>query len=171
MKSYRSRGLTQKCQVAKTDDGVNPLRDEKGNVLLDHGGLFFLKVSGGENHDRKRLLPEDPKAFFALKAREIEEALKAEGIADASVSAEDVYGEFAATFTKPAHTYAPPGQPDEFTLVLPKALCVNWRGGIATGGGVKAPVTVAPQHTSIFARLKAARAAATNPQAAAKKVK
>jgi hypothetical protein len=45
MKSYRSRNLTQRCQIAKSEDGITPLRDEKGAVILDHGGLWFLKVS------------------------------------------------------------------------------------------------------------------------------
>lgn len=176
MKSYRSRNLTQKCQVAKDDGTGNPLRDEKGNPVLDHNGLWFLKVSGAENHDRKRLIPDDWKAFFAHKAREIEEALKAEGMTDVSVLVDDVYAEFAATFTKSAHTYAPPGQPQEFSLVLPKNLCVNWRGAAPSGtNGVRVAATVAPQHTSIFARMKAARDAAVaaqpTAQPAVKKVK
>jgi hypothetical protein len=156
--------LGQKCQVAKDDGNGNPLKDEKGNVVLDHGSLWFLKVSGAENHDRKRLLPEDPKAFFAFKAKEIEEALKAEGVTDVTVTPELVYEEFSSTYTKPNHTFAPPGHPEEFTIVLPKALCVNWRGGISVGGGgVKVAATVAPQQTSIFARLKALKANAANP--------
>jgi len=171
VKSYRNRGLTQKCQIAKTDDGVNPLRDEKGTILLDHGGLWFLKVSGAENHDRKRLIPEDWKAFFALKAREIEEVLKADGVTDAVVTTDDIYSEYAATFTKPAHTYAPPGQPQEFSIVLPKGLCVNFRGGVGVGSsGVRATEAVAPQHTSIFARIKAARDAAMAHSAATSSV-
>lgn len=176
VKSYRSRNLTQKCQVAKDDGTGNPVRDEKGNPVLDHNGLWFLKVSGAENHDRKRLIPDDWKAFFAHKAREIEEALKAEGMTDVSVLVDDVYAEFAATFTKSAHTYAPPGQPQEFSLVLPKNLCVNWRGAAPSGtNGVRVAATVAPQHTSIFARMKAARDAAVaaqpTAQPAVKKVK
>lgn len=168
VKSYRSRNLTQKCQVAKDDGTGNPLRDEKGNPVLDHNGLWFLKVSGAENHDRKRLIPDDWKAFFAHKAREIEEALRADGVADASVSVDDVYAEFAATFTKAAHTYAPPGQPEEFSLVLPKNLCVNWRGASPSGpNGARVATTVAPQHTSVFARIKAMAAAARESTAAA----
>jgi hypothetical protein len=173
VKSYRSRNLSQKCQIAKTEDGVTPIQDERGNTQLDFGGLWFIKVSGAENHDRKRLLPEDHRAFFALKAKEIEEALKAEGVTDVTVTPELVYEEFVATYTKPNHTFAPPGQPEEFTLVLPKTLCVNWRGAIGSGpAGVKAAPIVAPQHTSIFARLKAARAAtAATPQPTVKKPK
>lgn len=173
MKSYRSRNLSQKCQVAKTEDGVNPLRDEKGVIQLDFGGLWFVKVSGASTHDNKRLLPEDHRAFFALKAKEIEEALKVEGITDVPVTPELVYEEFVATYTKPNHTFAPPGQPEEFTIVLPKALCVNWRGGVSTGvNGIKSTPTVAPQLTSIFARIKAQRAAATTtPPPVAKKAK
>jgi hypothetical protein len=172
VKSYRSRNLSQKCQIAKTEDGVNPLRDEKGHVLLDFGGQWFIKVSGAENHDRKRLLPEDHRAFFALKAKEIEEALKSEGITDVPVTPELVYEEFVATYTKPNHTFAPPGQPEEFTIVLPKTLCVNWRGGVSTGAnGVKSTPTVAPQMTSLFARIKAQRAAAATTPPATKKVK
>jgi hypothetical protein len=172
VKSYRSRNLSQKCQIAKTEDGVNPLRDEKGHIQLDFGGLWFIKVSGAENHDRKRLLPEDHRAFFALKAKEIEEALKSEGITDVPVTPELVYEEFVATYTKPNHTFAPPGQPEEFTIVLPKTLCVNWRGGVTSGAnGVKSTPTVAPQMTSLFARIKAQRAAAATAPPATKKVK
>ena len=165
MKSYRSRHLTQRCQIAKDDGNGNPLKDEKGNPVLDHNGLWFLKVSGAENHDRKRLIPEDWKAFFALKAKEIEEALRSDGVSEVTVSVDDVYAEYAATFTKQAHTFAPPGKPEEFSLVLPKSLCLNWRGGISTGNnGARVMNTVAPQHTSLFARLKAQKATApVNP--------
>lgn len=159
MKSYRSRGLTQKCQVAKDDSNGKPLRDERNQIVLDHGGLWFYKVSGGSNHDNKRIVPEDPKLFFALKAREIQEALKAEGIEEA-VTPEMVYEEYVAVFTKPAHTYAPPGQPEEFSIVLPKDLCVNWRGCVGGTNGSRPAATVAPQETSLFARLRAAKAQA-----------
>ncbi len=164
MKSYRSRGLTQKCQVAKDDGSGKPLRDDRNQIVLDHGGLWFLKVSGNDNHDNKRLIPEDHGAFFALKAKEIEEALKAEGITDVPVTAEMIYEEYVATFTKPAHTYAPPGQPEEFSIVLPKNLCVNWRGNGNGTNGTHPVTTVAPQQTSLFARIRAAKAqAATAP--------
>lgn len=172
VKSYRSRNLTQKCQIAKDDGTGNPLRDEKGNVVLDYNGLVFFKVSGGENHDRKRLIPEDWRAFFTLKAKEIEAALNADGVSDVSVSVEDVYSEYATTFTKQAHTYAPPGQPEEFSVVLPKNLCVNWRGSVGTStGGTRTVATVAPQLTSVFARLKAAKAGVATQPPAVKKTK
>src|SRR3954465_13577024 len=111
MKSYRTRGLTPKCQIAKSEDGVTPLRDDRNNVVLDHGGLWFLKVSGGSNHDNRRLIPEEPKVFFALKAREIQEALGAEGIEEA-VTPEMVYEEYVANYSRPNGTYAPPGHPE-----------------------------------------------------------
>ncbi|MBY0232266.1 MAG: hypothetical protein K2W96_23550 [Gemmataceae bacterium] len=168
MKSYRKRSLTQKCQIAKDDGNGQPLRDDRNAVVLDHGSLWFFKVSGNENHDRKRLIPVDHAEFFKAKAREIEEALKAEGITDVQVTQEMVYEEYTATFTKTAHTFAPPGQPEEFSLVVPKALCINWRGGSNGTNGTNHAV-VAPQHTSLFARLRAAKeqaatANATTPQ-------
>ena len=169
MKSYRSRKLGQKCQIAKTADGITPLKDDKGQVQVDHGGLYFLKVSGGDNHDNKRLIPEDHDAFFKFKARELEEALKAEGIADASVTAEEMYAEFVNTFTKPNQTFAPAGHPEEFSIVLPKGLCINWVGCPSSAGpGVVRMPNMAPQASSVFARLKAARAATNGqPNAAA----
>lgn len=166
MKSYRARNLTQRCQIAKTEDGINPLRDEKGNLLLDHGGLWFLKVSGAENHDNKRLIPQDYVAFLKVKANEIEEALKAEGVADVTVTPEDVYNEYVGMFTKPSGTYAPAGHPEEFSLVMPKQLCVNWAGGGGSGSpSIRRIPSVAPQATSIFARIKAAREQANNQPA------
>jgi hypothetical protein len=157
MKSYRSRTLNTRCQVAQADPQGNPLRDEGGNPVLDHGGLWFRVISGNSHHDRKRILPEDHEAFFRRKAKEIEDALKADGVADAVVAADEVYAEYVGTFTKPNHTYAPPGRPEEFSLVLPKELVVNIRGGVGVGGGVGRPGLVPAQATSIFARLKAGK--------------
>ncbi len=157
MKSYRDRNLSQRCQLAKDDGGGNPLRDQAGNPVLDHAGLWFLKISGNDNHDRKRVVPEDHVAFFALKAKEIEEALRADGVADAAVTAEEVYAEYARTFTRPAHTFAPAGKPEEFSLVVPKGLCVNFCSGFHGGNALARPSAIPAEQTSIFARLRAAR--------------
>lgn len=157
MKSYRSRGISTKCQIAQDDGNGQPLMGADGKPLLDHAGLWFLKVSGNDANDNKRVIPLDHQAFFQLKAKEMEEALKAEGVTDVTVSADDVYADYATMYTKPARTYAPPGKPEEFSIVLPKGLCVNFvGGGIASRTVGKAPVAP-PQSTSLFARLKAAR--------------
>jgi hypothetical protein len=171
MKSYRTRGLTQKCQIAKTEDGVTPLRDDRNNVILDHGGQWFLTVSGGTNHENKRLIPVDHVEFFKLKAREFEDALKAEGITDVTVTIEMIYEEFVATFTKPNGTYAPPGHPEEFSIVLSKNLCVNWRGCVGGSNGTRPMATVAPQESSLFARIRASRLQAAANQTPAPKKK
>lgn len=158
MKTYRSRNLCTRCQVAKDDGTGNPQRDDRGNAVLDHGGLWFYKISGTDANDNKRVVPQDHQAFFALKAKEIEDALKAEGVSDVTVTGEEVYAEYAATYTKPNRTFAPPGQPEEFSVVLPKELCVNWQGGGGTGArGLGRTAIVAPQATGLFARLRAAK--------------
>lgn len=152
-KSYRNRNLSQRCQLAKSNGQGQPRRDDQGNVVLDHGGLWFLKVSGNAHHDRKRLVPEDAAAFFRHKATEIEAALKAKGKTNVSVTPERVYEEYVKTFTHPNHTYAPAGQPEEFSLVVPKGLCVNWCGASFGDGDGMLPSSIPPEQTSIFARL------------------
>lgn len=157
MKTYRSRNLSIRCQIAKDDGTGNPLKDEKGHVVLDHGSLWFYKISGSDAHDNKRLIPVDHQAFFAQKSKEVLEALQAEGITDVQVTPEDLYQEYVSLYSKPGKTFAPAGHPEEFTIVLPKQLCVNFVGGGPSLGGVNKPAVPAAQSLSIFARIRAAR--------------
>lgn len=176
MKTYRSRNLSIRCQIAKDDGTGNPLKDEKGNIVLDHGSQWFYKISGSDAHDNKRLIPVDHQAFFAQKTKEVLEALHAEGITDVAVTPEEVYQEYVNIYNKPGKTFAPAGHPEEFTIVLPKQLCCNFVGGGPSLGGVGKPVVPAAQSLSIFARIKAMREQAgnqppVNANAASKKAK
>ncbi len=152
MKSYRDRSLRQRCQLAKLGPDGNPLRDANGNLVLSHNGQWFLRVSGGR-HSRVRLVPEDYQAYFAQKARQVEEALKAKGVTNAWVSPEKVYEEYTRTFTRPADTYAPPNHPEEFSVVVTYKVCVNWSGAMGSGQSLEDFCDIDPEQTSIFARL------------------
>lgn len=171
MKSYRARNLSIKCQIAKDDGNGNPLKDDRGNFVLDHGGLWFLKVSGTDANDNKRVLPLDATVFFQQKAKEVEDALRAEGITEVTISPEEVYAEYATTFTKPNRTYAPPGHPEEFSVVLPKGLCVNWQGGGGVAARSNGPASLVPQAMSLLARIRAARTASSTASQPVRKSK
>lgn len=151
MKSYRSRTLNRQCQIAKSDPHGSPVRDAEGNPVLDHGGLWFFHISGGDHHDRKRVVPVDPQAFFKHKADEINEALKKRG-KDRTVTPEEVYAEYVKAFRRPGETYAPPDHPEEFSMVLSKELCCNWTHGYGTAAA-HLPTSIPPEQTSIFLRL------------------
>lgn len=125
MKSYRSRTLNRRCQIARADAQGDPLRDDQGNPVLDYGGLWFLHVSGGDHHDRKRLVPADHEAFLRFYADQINDGLKRRG-SSRTVTTAEVYLELVRIYRKPGETYAPPGHPEEFSIVLSKNLCVNW---------------------------------------------
>ena len=125
MKSYRSRTLNRRCQIAKSDHQGNPLRDDQGNYVLDYNGLWFLHVSGGDHHDRKRVVPADYEAFLQFYADQINESLKKRG-SNRTVTTAEVYPELVQRCRKPSETYAPPGHPEEFSIVLGKNLTVNW---------------------------------------------
>jgi len=147
-KSYRSRNLSQRCQIAKIGKDGQPLRDGTGQPVLDHGGAFFLKVSGSDCHDRKRLIPEDPVAFFQAKAEEVTAHLRTKG-RNVTVTPEMVYAEYTKRFTRPGHTFAPPGQPEEFAVVVPKGLCLNWSHG-GGGRGTGSNTSIAVEEMSFF---------------------
>lgn len=131
MKSYRSRTLNRRCQIAKADTQGNPLRDDQGNPLLDYNGLWFLHVSGSDHHDRKRVVPADPEAFLQFYADQINASLKKRG-SIRTVTTTEVYLELVRIYRKPSETYAPPGHPEEFSIVLNKNLCVNWSHSFGT---------------------------------------
>ncbi len=127
-KSMRSRTLNRRCQIARADAQGNPLRDEHGNYVLDYEGQWFFHVSGGDHHDRKRVLPVDHEALLQYYAARINDGLKRRGSAR-TVTAAEVYAELVQRCRRPSETYAPPGRPEEFSLVLNKELCVNWTHG------------------------------------------
>lgn len=133
-KSYRDRNLHRRVQVARPGPGGKPLLDPAGNPVLAYDGLWFGVVSTGT--DRIRLLPVDHAQFFAQRAEEATAAQKARG-RDATVTPDQVYAFYAKRFTRPSDTFAPAHHPEEFTLVLPKALAVNLAhggyGGTRTG--------------------------------------
>jgi len=133
MKSYRSRTLNRRCQIAKADPQGNPLRDDQGNPALNYNGLWFLHVSGGDHHDRKRVVPADHEAFLQFYADQINESLKKRG-SNRTVTTTEVYTELVQRFRKPSETYAPPGHPEEFSIVLPKELTVNWSHSFGNAG-------------------------------------
>jgi hypothetical protein len=146
-KSMRSRTLNRRCQIARADSQGNPLRDEHGNYVLDYDGLWFFHVSGGDHHDRKRILPVDHEAFLQFYVDRINESLKRRGSARTVTTAE-VYGELVQRCRKPSETYAPPGHPEEFSLVLNKGLCINWTHGF---GHAAAAQPIAIEAMSFFA--------------------
>lgn len=152
-KSYRSRTLNQRCQIAKADKAGNPIRDDQGNYVLAYGGLFFLKVSGHDRQDNKRLVPEDHEAFFQLKAKEMEAKLKARGKTNVSVTPEQIYAEYVRVFTYPGKTYAPPGHPEEFSMIVPKGLCVNFSHSFGGGSNGSPMNDIEIEEMSIFSRL------------------
>jgi hypothetical protein len=154
-KSYRSRTLNRRCQIAKADAAGNPLRDEQGNFILNHNGQWFFIVSGNSHQDRKRVIPVDPEGFFPRKAEEIQEALKAWGVVNAAVTPAMVYQEYCRVYTRPSETYAVPDHPEKFSLVLGKQLCVNEQGSYGGGNHTDHLGDLPPEETAIFARLAA----------------
>ncbi|WP_439628569.1 hypothetical protein [Gemmata sp.] len=133
-KSYRVRTLNRRCQLAKLGKDGRPLRDEGGNAVLDHDGQWFLHVSGGDHHDRKRVIPADPDAFFRQKAEEATAFLRSKG-KNVTVTPEMVHREYQRRFTRPQDTYFPPGRPEEFSIVTAKERCVNWSHGGSRAAG------------------------------------
>lgn len=126
MKPYRTRGLRQKVQLAKPGPDGKPLRDATGQIQLDIDGQWFYVVSRGA--DRVRLLPVDHVAFFNWKAEQATKGLQAKGKTGA-VTPDRLYEHYVAKFTRPTETYAPPGHPEEFSVVLSKHLAVNTTHG------------------------------------------
>lgn len=125
-KSYRSRNLWRRVQIAKSTPTGQPLLDETGKPVLAYGGLWFSIISTGA--DRMRIIPADPDAFFRQRAEEATAAHKARG-RNVTVTPEEVYKLYTAKFTRPSETYAPPDQPTEFSIVLSKRLCINLTHG------------------------------------------
>ncbi len=154
-KSYRSRTLNQKCQIAKVDKAGNPIRDEQGDPVPAFEGLWFFKISGHDRQDHKRLLPEDYVAFFTLKAKAMEEKLKAKGKTNVAVTWEQMYSEYVKTFTNPGKTYAPPGHPEEFTMIVPKQVCINFSHSFGGGNGAMQMCDLEVEEMSVFSRLAA----------------
>jgi hypothetical protein len=165
-KDYRTRGLNVKTQIAKPSvtDASKPMVDERGQPVLDFDGLWFLKVSGSDiKDDRKRALPEDWKGFFMRDVKAVQEALKVEGVTDQAildqVTIDAIYAsEYVTKYRRPTDTYAPPSHPDQFTLVVPKELCVNMTGGGSMSNGHARPsiTPLTPDASALFQRLKAA---------------
>jgi hypothetical protein len=148
-KSYRERHLHRRVQIAKPGPGGKPQLDGSGNPVLAYDGLWFSVVSTGT--DRVRLLPVDHAEFFRQRADEATTAQKARG-KDVTVTADQVYGLYAKRFTRPSDTFAPAGHPEEFTLVLPKALAVNHTHGGHTGTR-SGPSEVLVDDLSVFSDL------------------
>lgn len=153
-KSYRSRTLNQRCQIAKGDAQGNPLRDDQGTYVLAFGGLWFLKVSGHDRQDHKRLIPEDPQAFFQFKAKELEDKLKAKGKTNVTVTPEAVYAEYVRVFTNPSKTFAPAGHPEEFSMIVAKELCVNLTHQYGGGSNGSPMNDIDLEDLSVFSRLE-----------------
>ncbi len=163
-KSYRSRSLNQRCQIAKADKAGNPIRDEQGNLIPAFEGLWFLKVSGNDKQDNKRLLPEDHVAFFTLKAKAMEDKLKAKGKTNVSVTWEQVYAEYVRVFTNPGKTYPPPGHPEEFSMIVPKQVCINFSHSFGgSNGSLMNDIEV--EEMSVFSRLAAQEDSDSTPPA------
>jgi len=166
-KNYRERGLSIRCQVARPSetDPAKPLVDATGKPVLDYDGLFFLKVSGSDKDEHKRLIPVDYRAFFDRDVRALKEALKSDGVTDEAVlnqiTVESVYEEYVGRYRRQSATYAPPGLPDQFTLVVPKGLCVNMTGGggIGSVNGHSSFTPISPVSSALFQRLKMAAGA------------
>lgn len=150
MKSYRERRLYKRVQVARVGPDGKPLRGEGGQVEPDVGGQWFLVVATGA--DRARLLPVDHVAFFAWKAEQATRALQAKGKAGV-VTPERLYDHYVTRYTKPSETYAPPGQPAEFTIVLSKQLCVNLTHGAYGGASRAGSADVLADDLSVLAGL------------------
>lgn len=146
-KSMRSRTLNRRCQIAKADPQGNPLRDEHGSYVLDYDGLWFFHISGGDNHDRKRVLPVDHEALLQFYANRINDSLKKRG-STRTVTAAEVYPELVQRCRKPSETYAPPGRPEEFSMVLNKNLCINWGHSFGTAAATQ-PISI--EDMSFFA--------------------
>jgi hypothetical protein len=176
-KNYRERGLSIRCQVAKPSeaDPAKPLVDATGKPVLDYDGQFFMKVSGSDKDERKRLIPADYRAFFERDVKALKAALQADGITDEAIlnqiSVESVYEEYVAKYRRLSETHAPAGQPDQFTVVVPKGLCVNMTGGggIGSVNGHSSFTPISPVSSALFQRLKmAAGAKPTTPTPPAK---
>jgi hypothetical protein len=173
-KDYRSRRYGTTYQVAVPDASGNPARNPDGSIKLDHGGLRFFKVAGHDHQENKRLLACVVDDFFNQKAKELKAQLQAEGIGPNDVderglkildqvTAEAVIEEYATMFTRPNGTYLPRDaegrpMPSQFTLIVPRALCVNPAGAGGLGTNVNgAPKSQVPpsQSLALFQRLRA----------------
>lgn len=172
--SHRSRSLRQLVRVQDVDEGNQPKVEADGKTKVwAYGGLQFLRISGNDNHRMKRLLPKDPKEFFAHLGKELASAngynwdeLQPE---DQQVVIDDIVNIYAEKFPKSnmkgaASTHMPrkdDGTPDinEFTIVIPKGLVVDAGELPATAKlgvkGVGAPAL----NSSVFAKLEEQRKA------------
>jgi hypothetical protein len=177
--SYRTRNLTSVVFLLKdAGDGRTPLRGQDGKVIRDYAGMKFLKISGNENHQRRRVIPLNAMEFFTQQAKELAAASGVEWAqldkAEVDAVVQDLIGQYADLFGRPNGkggepvTYLPrkeDGTPDieEFSLVVPKTLCEDG-GSLQVGAKLKmpssGPTAASAGVASIFDRIKAQRAAA-----------